>query len=92
MNVRPLTGNSTDVIDKIEDVFEQMTDAMLNEKSEISITLKTRRRVATDEPREDRTKRLTFPGKTANEAWRFGEIVPKFSSKEAPMLTHLQRS
>lgn len=64
------------MIDKIENIFEQIADAMLSEKNEISITLKTRRRVLSDiRSDEDRTKRLSFPGKSANEAWRFGEHV-----------------
>lgn len=64
------------MIDKIEEVFEQIADAMLNEKNEFSITLKTRRRASRNQRRdrdEDYTKRLCFPGKTANEAWRFGK-------------------
>lgn len=65
------------MIDKIEEVFEQIADAMLNDKNEFSITLKTRRRAASKNQQrdgdEDRTKRLCFPGKTANEAWRFGK-------------------
>lgn len=90
--VIPLTGNSADVTDKIEDVFEQIADAMLNDKKEISITLKTRRRVPTDKQSdEDLTRTLSFPGKTENEAWRFGECMVKFEMLMF-ILTRLQRS
>ncbi|PPJ51901.1 hypothetical protein CBER1_08792 [Cercospora berteroae] len=66
------------VIDKIEAVFEEIADAMLHDKLEIGITLKTRPRTALL-PRFNTssngdaapTRRLCFPGKTADEAWRF---------------------
>ena len=71
--------------DQIESAFENVVDAMLNEKTEISITLKTR--PATTNPQktseavpslnEVKYKRICFPGRTEREAWRFGT---KFSS------------
>lgn len=72
------------VIDKIEDVFEQVTDALLNDRNEISITLKSRkpanRSKADIEGDESdvlcRTKQISFPGKTEDEAWRFGTHPP----------------
>lgn len=79
------------MIDKIEEVFEQMADAMLNEKKDIRITLKTRRQVSTDEQRDENcTKRLSFPGKNEDEAWRFCELMSNFRSFSA--LTSPQRS
>ncbi|UJO19527.1 uncharacterized protein CLAFUR5_06652 [Fulvia fulva] len=66
-------------IAKIEAVFELMADAMLNDKNELSVTLKVRNSKAknqhTSPDIDDRTKRICFPGKTADEAWRFGEIT-----------------
>ncbi|CZT21575.1 uncharacterized protein RCC_07439 [Ramularia collo-cygni] len=70
------THPNADVIDRIENVFEQIADAMLNERKQISITLKTRLRASTDiRPDEDRMKRLSFPGKSADEAWRFAVVI-----------------
>lgn len=74
--------SSGDVIDKIEAVMEQMVDALLNDKTEISITVKTRRATSTTKsskhanggPRDATapSRTLRFPGKSEDEAWRFG--------------------
>ena len=69
------------MIEKIEAVFEDIADALLNENSQLSITLKIRPkprngpRSSTDDQNatDDAAKRkqICFPGKTAEEAWRF---------------------
>ena len=70
---------SAHAIAKIERVFEVMADAMLNDKPELCITLKVRNSKAKDQQTssegDGRTKRICFPGKTADEAWRFGKSM-----------------
>ncbi|CAK4016770.1 Meiotic recombination SPO11 [Lecanosticta acicola] len=61
---------NADVIDKIEDMLEPIVDAMLNEKDQYSITLRTRNRTSSSG-----TRQLRFPAKTADEAWRFAVVV-----------------
>lgn len=72
-----LIKRSPAAIAKIEDVFEQIVDALLNEKEEFSITLKSRKsaalRAAGDGQLSVRERRLCFPGKNAEQAWRFCE-------------------
>ncbi|KXS98678.1 hypothetical protein AC578_1264 [Pseudocercospora eumusae] len=73
------------VIDKIEAVMEQMVDALLNDKTEISITLKTRSATSTKKsskhanagPRNATppSRTLRFPGKSEDEAWRFAVVL-----------------
>ena len=57
------------VITQIETVFETVADALLNERADVTISL------ISNEPRDPsaRTPKavFTFPGKTANDAWRF---------------------
>jgi len=68
------------VIAKIENIFESITDSILNEKKELMIPLKTRPRRAVD--RDDRSnngnvstktsmRNITFPTNNLREAWRF---------------------
>lgn len=73
---------SAAVIDKIEAVLEEIVDAMLNDKLEIGITLKCRPRAGAtghhtkpQDQSEMTTRRFCFPGKTADEAWRFCESL-----------------
>ncbi|KAF1822629.1 DNA topoisomerase IV, alpha subunit [Dissoconium aciculare CBS 342.82] len=68
-------------------MFEQIVDDLLNERSEISITLRTRPRsqatvlardlqqITTTTVAAHATKKLSFPGKTADEAWRFSVVL-----------------
>lgn len=77
--------NRESVKAKLETVFERLADALLDETGHMSIILKTRR---TKRPTQsslapvDRfqsqdpvlTRRVTFPGKTAEEAWRFSKL------------------
>ncbi|KAF7195837.1 Meiotic recombination protein rec12 [Pseudocercospora fuligena] len=74
-----------DVIDKIEAVMEQMVDALLNDKTEISVTLRTRRATSTNKSTKpansglrDATapsRTLHFPGKSEDEAWRVAVVL-----------------
>ncbi|KXT17015.1 hypothetical protein AC579_7417 [Pseudocercospora musae] len=70
-----LMPNMTDcssgrVIDKIEAVMEQMLDALLHDKTDICITLRTRRAASTN-----KSTTLHFPGKSEDEAWRFAVVL-----------------
>lgn len=70
------TSPGESVINKIEAVFEQMVDDMLNERGELSILLKTRVSKDTPSPSQmssSRDRKTSFPGKNAEEAWRFSK-------------------
>lgn len=60
------------VITQIEAVFETVADALLNERADVTISLTS---ISSNEPRDISVKTpkavFTFPGKTANDAWRF---------------------
>lgn len=61
-----------DVIMRIEAVFETVADALLNERADITISLTSE----SSDTLQDTFVRVrkavfSFPGKTANEAWRF---------------------
>ena len=66
------------VLEKIEAVFEGIADALINETEGVAIELKVR---ATQPVKtrsfedEDKNRRIRFPGKTAEEAWRFSEVI-----------------
>jgi meiotic recombination protein SPO11 len=59
-------------ITQIEAVFETVADALLNERADVTISLIS---ISSNEPRDSSVKTpksvFTFPGKTANDAWRF---------------------
>ncbi len=64
-----------EVIAKIEDIFEDITDNLLRE-NELSIPLRNKRTKApiTDESEAELSSELmvvSFPAKTPQEAWRF---------------------
>jgi len=70
----PLVGSST-VIDRIERAFERIADDMLSKQDEIGLTLNVRSRAVTvggsAEDSVVKTRRICFPGRSAEEAWRF---------------------
>ena len=73
--------SSMSVINKIEAIFEEIADALLQEKNELTVTLLRRtqpQNVSATSPVELTnpsqsvvSKRIRFPGRTAEEAWRF---------------------
>jgi hypothetical protein len=71
----------SDVLAKIEGIFEAMVDVLLNERGQLSIEIKTRSRSRIEQHDQPDTFRahtesiqqLCFPGKTEKEAWRFGK-------------------
>ena len=71
----------SDIMAKIEGIFEAMVDALLNERGQLSIALRTRpssrsqQRDSTNAAQTytESVQHLCFPGKTEKEAWRFGE-------------------
>ncbi|TKA50128.1 hypothetical protein B0A55_13026, partial [Friedmanniomyces simplex] len=73
---------ASSALGKIEAVFEQIADDMLDGEREIGLSLDIRPRLLTkgrhsngDIPPERKTRRLGFPGKTAEEAWRFTVVL-----------------
>jgi len=74
-------GNRSNVLAKIESIFEAMVDVLLNERGQLSVAIKTRplSRVQPRDPTNapqthaESVQQLCFPGKTEKEAWRFGE-------------------
>ena len=71
----------SDIMAKIEGIFEAMVDALLNERGQLSIALRTRpssrsqQRDSTNAAQTyiESVQHLCFPGRTEKEAWRFGE-------------------
>lgn len=63
---------TSDVIAQIEAIFETVADALLNERADVTISLNaySPNNSVRASGRTPRTS-FTFPGKTANEAWRF---------------------
>nr|OQO28727.1 hypothetical protein B0A51_02970 [Rachicladosporium sp. CCFEE 5018] len=73
-----------DVLTRIETVFEEMMDVLLNESGQMGVTLKHRPRPSTRSRSEAATttdgppeveRRLCFPGRSEMEAWRFTVIT-----------------
>lgn len=77
--------DSGSVLKKIENVFESVKNDLFNDKDDLSITLKLRtsraksdlmlQKSRTHKAPTARSKRLCFPGKTEEEAWRFSKDV-----------------
>ena len=74
------------VIGKIENIFCKMVDALQkNEAKQLAITMRIRKSAADArlgpldvdkaKPTESKTRRLCFPGKSEEEAWRFSMQV-----------------
>lgn len=71
------------VICKIEDIFESLTDCVLDGRKEMAIELKTRKRRnhghdaangTIKDLGEDKTTSVKFPSKNPQEAWKFGRF------------------
>lgn len=84
----PLTcndGKDHVVREKIEEVFNQIEHALLHEKNELVIELKSRVHRTTKSSTATgstsitdivaKSRRICFPGKTAQEAWRFTVVI-----------------
>ncbi|KAI5364770.1 Putative spo11/DNA topoisomerase VI subunit A, spo11/DNA topoisomerase VI, subunit A [Septoria linicola] len=71
------------VLERVEVIFEEIVDAMLNDKPEIGITLKSRQRhsvadiqgTSAEGVSPTPSRRYCFPGRTADEAWRFSMVL-----------------
>lgn len=64
---------SMNAIVQIEAVFERMSARLLDDK-EIYVDLKSRKSTSSQRSTSEGTaRRICFPGKTAEEAWRFSE-------------------
>ena len=71
------------VINKIEDIFEAMTDCILDEGKEFVIPLKSRPKKETITNRDEssrinrslnaKAKNVVFPSKTPQEVWKFSK-------------------
>ena len=86
--IPPLEEVPKHVAEKIEAAFEDIADALLDERNQLTITLKIRPRASNGSNSSAhhpnatyhtvKTKQVCFPGKSAEEAWRFsmnGEII-----------------
>lgn len=70
------------VISKIEDIFESIADCILDEKKEMTIRLKTRKRKgnqvhdaesgAIKSVSDEKERSVRFPSRSPQEAWKFG--------------------
>ena len=76
------TDADTEIIAKVEKVFEAVIDSLLHNSDELSISIKIKKSPpASVFPAENATepiveiRKVTFPGRTAHEAWRFSTIV-----------------
>ncbi|RMX87424.1 hypothetical protein D0869_02363 [Hortaea werneckii] len=68
------------VLQRIERIFQEICDSLHHESDDVGLTLKVR--TSTDDiSRNAKTRRLSFPGRTAEEAWRFGEISTSAPSR-----------
>jgi meiotic recombination protein SPO11 len=67
------------VISKIEDIFESIADSILNQKQELVIHLRTRRKPGPQnspaQVRPVKTYEVRFPSKSSQEAWKFSEYM-----------------
>jgi len=71
------------VISRIEDIFEAISDCILDEKKELTIQLKTRKKTGKQEhasnsrestrASEADVSTIRYPSKKPQEAWKFGE-------------------
>ncbi|KAF2198536.1 DNA topoisomerase IV, alpha subunit [Delitschia confertaspora ATCC 74209] len=79
------TRNHDGVIDRIESILTDVVDALIEDRDQLSITLRTRS--GTSGRKFDaangivptasafKTRKITFPGNTPQEAWRFTVLV-----------------
>lgn len=73
------------VVAQIESVFESIADAILAERNELSINLNAYREanpnesVGNQQTGRARSTTVTFPGRSPEEAWRFGQSVKTWS-------------
>ena len=74
--------DATGTIAKVEEVFESIVDGLLQNSDELSISLKVKKpRTATRDSVENdlepaiEFRKVTFPGRTGHEAWRFSMVL-----------------
>lgn len=67
------------VISKIEDIFESIADSILNQKQELVIHLRNRRKPgpqnSATQVRSIKTYEVRFPSRSPQEAWKFSEYM-----------------
>lgn len=74
-------GSGSNVLAKIESIFEAMLDVLLNERGQLSVAIMTRPQsqrqqftsTIASQTHAESVQHIHFPGKTEKEAWRFGE-------------------
>lgn len=94
---RSMRNIRSDVMAKIEGIFEAMVDALLNERGQLSIALRTRpssrsqQRDSTNAAQTytESVQHLCFPGRTEKEAWRFGEPGMRSSRRHGTNIAQL---
>lgn len=85
------------VISKIEDIFESISDGILQEKHEVVISLKTRRKPrkqnirAQNGPAKEQNE-VRFPSRSPQEAWKFSEFRGHTALTSAHRLSRLAQN
>ena len=76
------SGDTTETIAKVERVVESIVDGLLNNNDELSIAIKVKKsrtaiRTGVKSEIEPVTefRKVTFPGRTGHEAWRFSTVI-----------------
>lgn len=80
---KPDGNTAAVVISKVEDIFESIAECLLDEKKEMVIRLKTRKRSGLQvhdivtgtltSLQNDEMRSIKFPSKSPQEAWKFSE-------------------
>jgi hypothetical protein len=81
-------GSGSDVLARIESIFEAMLDVLLNERGQLSIAIITRpssrrQQLNSTIANTDSVQHMCFPGRTEKEAWRFGQYGLKVCRRGA---------
>lgn len=76
-----LDEEETVAILKIESIFQNIADALSNDSTEVFVLLKRRPTIVLSTTVQQATaglpdRKICFPGRTAQEAWRFSQINP----------------
>lgn len=60
-------SSTQDALAKVEDLFERIVDSLLNDEKSLSVVIRSKS--------AKQNSRISFPGKTSQEAWRFSTLA-----------------